>query len=125
MMKKLLLLCFAAFFTLIPLSAAQAASKQTTLSVPGLGKVLTVNHKTVYTLKPSNVICASQCHKVWPAVEKNHHQLKYHGHRLYFFSGDAPGQVNGYFKDTWGSWTPVIVKKSQTSTATTYATPKY
>ncbi len=95
-----------------------------------------VSGRTVYTLKPNAVACTAKCLKYWPEVllpvgvthptagpgvtaaklgtlrrAGGRLQVTYGGKALYWFSKDtAAGQVKGNVKDTWGSWSVVVVK---------------
>jgi predicted lipoprotein with Yx(FWY)xxD motif len=110
-----------------------------------------VSGKTVYTLKPSKVVCAAQCLGIWPAVllpkgatkaragsgvnaarlgtvkrKSGSLQVTYGGKPLYYFVKDtAAGQVNGNVTDEWGKWSVVVTMKpahaSSGGTATTSA----
>ena len=107
-----------------------------TLKSNKYGTIL-VSGNTVYTLKPSNVRCTAKCHRIWPEVllpkgvtkptagagvrasklgtvrvAGGALQVTYSGRALYwFFQDKARGQVNGLVKDTWGTWSDVVLKK--------------
>ena len=109
---------------------------------------LLVSGTTVYTLKPSNVLCATKCLQIWPEVllpkgatkavaghgvnaarlgtikrPGGRLQVSYAGKALYWFYKDkAPGQVNGVIKDTWGSWSDVVLVKPAGGGSTTTTT---
>jgi predicted lipoprotein with Yx(FWY)xxD motif len=122
-------------------AAAGTAGASTSLVVSTrkttqFGTIL-VSGKTVYTLKPSNVVCGAQCLKIWPPVllpkgvkrprasagvnaarlgvvkgAGGALQVTYSGKRLYYFVKDsARGQVNGNVTDKWGKWSVVVTAK--------------
>jgi predicted lipoprotein with Yx(FWY)xxD motif len=103
-----------------------------------------VSGRTVYTLHPSAVACGASCVKYWPEVllpkgvqhatagpgvnaaklgtikRANGLQVTYAGKALYWFSLDTgKGQVHGVVKDTWGSWSVVVLKARPAVTTTT------
>ncbi|MDE3064264.1 MAG: hypothetical protein KGJ36_01150 [Acidobacteriota bacterium] len=108
-----------------------------------------VSGRTVYALRPSSVPCAATCHRYWPEVllpkGVSHAtagrgvsasklgtlrrpggalQVTYAGRALYWFVLDTgPGQVHGDVKDTWGTWSVVVIK-SPSATPTTTSLPK-
>lgn len=113
--------------------ASQARVKVSTMKTASHGTVLVSDGKTVYTLKASSTACTSACLHVWPAVMLASSQKKplaghgvkasqlgsvrvsggrqatYKGHRLYWYSGDTSGSVNGNFTDQWGTWADVAI----------------
>jgi predicted lipoprotein with Yx(FWY)xxD motif len=131
-----------------PAGASQAKIKVSTMMTAGHGTVLDSEGKVVYTLKPSSTPCTSACLHVWPAVMLASSQKKplaghgvkaselgsvsvsggrqatYKGHKLYWYSGDTPGSVNGNFTDQWGTWADVATvapTHASSSTPTTSA----
>jgi predicted lipoprotein with Yx(FWY)xxD motif len=106
-----------------------------------------VSGRTLYTLSPSAVPCRAACHRYWPEVllptgvahataghgvraaklgtrgrARGARQVTYAGKALYFFSLDTgPGQVHGNLKDTWGTWSVVVVKPLAAPATTTSA----
>jgi predicted lipoprotein with Yx(FWY)xxD motif len=119
-------------------------AKLTVVKTSSFGKVL-ADGDTVYTLKPSSVPCTAKCRVIWPPVvlpsgvkhpSAGHGvlasklgtrrvkgvglQVTYKGKLLYWYFRDtAPGQVNGALTDRWGKWSPVVLSKSKTGTAST------
>jgi predicted lipoprotein with Yx(FWY)xxD motif len=107
-----------------------------------------VSGKTVYTLKASKVRCGAQCLKIWPELllpkgvkhataspgvnaaklgsvkrRGGTRQVTYRGKALYWFAGDTgSGQVNGFLKDKWGSWSVVVTAKPASASITTAPT---
>jgi hypothetical protein len=89
-----------------PHTTAQVPKQLATASVPGVGKVLVDNGRTVYILtKPGekNVPCtaASGCTSAWPPVSQT-----FDGWRVYEYTGDSgSGQANGEgLKSFGGTW---------------------
>jgi predicted lipoprotein with Yx(FWY)xxD motif len=132
---------------LLAVGVAGAAGTATASSVSAasnahFGTIL-VSGTTLYTLKPSGVACTAKCLKVWPqlllpagvtsatagpgvnAVKLGTMTLKggglqvtYGGKPLYWFYKDtSPGQVKGNIKDTWGTWSVVVLAKAKGSHA--------
>jgi predicted lipoprotein with Yx(FWY)xxD motif len=119
--------------TLGTISAQRALVVSTTQS-PEFGTIL-VSGTALYTLKPGRTPCRAKCLRVWPEVllpkgVKNAAagagvdaarlgtvkrkggalQVTYAGMALYRFSHDtAPGLVTGNVKDTWGTWSVVVI----------------
>lgn len=122
-----------------------------TMPIGTFGKVLVSSGKALYTLAPSASGCDAQCLQIWPAVTLptqvkmatagpgvsrsalgitrgvgGSRQVTYHGHAVYWYSGDTRGHVDGNFTDAWGKWTVVVVghtsakgSSSSTSSGTT------
>jgi predicted lipoprotein with Yx(FWY)xxD motif len=108
------------------------------------GKIL-VSGKTLYTLKPSKMVCTAECTKIWPELvlpkgvskakagsgvsasklgtvkrKGGVRQVTYAGKALYWFSGDtSTGQVNGNVTDMWGKWSVVVTAKLAQSPVST------
>jgi predicted lipoprotein with Yx(FWY)xxD motif len=124
-------------------TAGAATSAVSTTKTAKYGTIL-VSGRTVYTLRPSKVVCGSQCLKIWPEVllpkgvttttagsgvnasrlgtvigTGGSLQVTYGGKPLYYFFKDArPGQVNGNLTDKWGKWSVVVtVKPAHPSTS--------
>lgn len=117
--------------TPVVISASQSATYGTIL----------VSGNTLYTLKPSQTACTTECLKIWPAVllpkgvtaatagpgvsasklgtvagAGGVLQVTYSGQALYWFVGDkAAGQVNGNITDKWGTWSDVVTEASATA----------
>jgi len=116
-------------------AGAAKAVVVSTDKTPNFGTVL-VSGKTLYTLKPSQTKCSTQCLKVWPplvlsagetkasagpgvnaaklgTIKRNGVlQVTYAGKALYWFVGDtSAGQVNGNITDKWGKWAVVATIK--------------
>jgi len=139
-------------FVLAPV-AARASSNATKSVVVSTAKnsrygTILVSGKTLYTLKPSNVACTSQCLKVWPEVllpkgmkkatagtgvsaaklgtvrrAGGALQVTYSGKALYwFFKDTAAGQVKGVGTDIWGTWSVVVTKKPSSGSGGTTTT---
>ena len=114
-----------------------------TMTIGQEGKVLVSSGEALYTLTPGATACEAQCLKIWPALAlsatakhaKAGHgvpqsalgvthgpggirQVTYHGHALYWYSGDSHGHVNGNFTDPWGKWTAVVVGQHAVPTGT-------
>ncbi len=125
-------------------ATAAGASSPTTVSsqtISKMGKVLVVGGRAAYTLSPAGSKCTGLCLKIWPAVTdsaktakagagvqrsklgvtsgptKGTHQITYGGQKLYFFSGDSKGTVNGDITDQFGKWTAVVVAKPKGTTS--------
>ncbi|HEY5304333.1 MAG TPA: hypothetical protein VIJ86_09785 [Acidimicrobiales bacterium] len=107
-----------------------------------------VSDRTVYTLAPSKVACASACYKIWPPLllpvgstkvtagrgvsaaklssvklANGRRQVTYGGRLLYWFYLDkSAGQVKGNTTDKWGKWTDVVLLKPAGGTPTTTTT---
>ena len=106
------------------------------------GTILESGGKPLYTLQSSTTPCDSACTKIWPELllargvttptagsgvtapdlgtvnrAGGELQVTYLGKPLYFYSGDAAGQVNGNVTDVWGKWT-VVVTASPAGNAT-------
>ena len=98
------------------------------------GTILESGGRTLYTLVPSSTACDSACTAIWPELvlpsgaamatagggvhasdlgtvnrTGGARQVTYSGKALYFFSQDAPGQVNGNITDVWGKWSVVVI----------------
>jgi len=116
------------------------------------GTILESSGKALYTLQSSSAPCDSACTKIWPALllargmtmptagsgvtasnlgtvnrGGGELQVTYLGKPLYFYSGDAAGQVNGNLTDVWGKWTVVVTaspvgKATSSPTGTTAST---
>ena len=127
-----------------PAGAAKAVVVSTSKN-PTFGTIL-VSGKTLYTLKPSQTSCTSQCLKIWPAlvlpagvtkaqagpgvnaaklgtVKRGARlQVTYAGRALYWFYKDrSAGQVTGNVSDTWGKWSVVVITPPSGGGTTTTA----
>jgi predicted lipoprotein with Yx(FWY)xxD motif len=115
-----------------------------TMKTAKYGTVL-IDGRTVYTLQPNGVKCATACLKIWSAVvlpkgvtkatagpgvsaaklgtvkgPKGALQVTYGGKALYFFFKDkSPGQVTGNVTDTWGKWSDIVTVKPAGKPTTT------
>jgi len=125
---------------MLPAAAAGASSggkvKVSEEKMSGMGEVLVVKGKAVYTLSPAGSMCTGGCLKIWPAVTAKSvtagsgvkksslgvttnggtKQVTYKGQPVYWFSGDTKGQVKGNITDQWGTWTAVVVSKPKGAT---------
>jgi predicted lipoprotein with Yx(FWY)xxD motif len=123
-------------------------AKITVVKTASFGQIL-ADGDTVYTLKPSATPCTAKCREIWPPVvlpkgakhpRAGHGvatsklgtkkvrgvglQVTYGGKLLYWYFGDtAPGQVNGAFTDTWGTWSPVVLSKATSPGSTSTSGP--
>jgi predicted lipoprotein with Yx(FWY)xxD motif len=131
-------------------SASHSHSKSLVISTMKSAKYGTVliDGRTVYTLQPNHVKCATACLKIWSAVvlpkgvtratagpgvdaaklgttkgPGGALQVTYGGKALYFFFKDkSPGQVTGNVTDTWGKWSDIVTVKPTGKKPTTTTT---
>ncbi|HUZ41554.1 MAG TPA: hypothetical protein VMU68_09225 [Acidimicrobiales bacterium] len=104
--------------------------------------------RTLYTLRPSSLVCTSACHKIWipvllpKGVTKatagagvsaaklgtktiaSGRQVTYGGKALFWFFDDkTAGQVNGNVTDMWGKWVEIVLVKPASNPTTTTSKP--